>query len=162
MAQMMKNMGRIVCLDIHQHRVELIKKGVEKHGISIIEAKCMDATKCHELGETFDKVVLDAPCSGLGVLGQKPDLKLRIQPENLDEIVALQKQLLDTAAMVCKENGVLVYSTCTLNKKENEKQIESFLKRHEEFTLVSERSYFPYEYDTDGFYMAKLVKSGKM
>ena len=122
----------------------------------------MDATKCHELGETFDKVVLDAPCSGLGVLGQKPDLKLRIQPENLDEIVALQKQLLDTAAMVCKENGVLVYSTCTLNKKENEKQIESFLKRHEEFTLVSERSYFPYEYDTDGFYMAKLVKSGKM
>ena len=82
--------------------------------------------------------------------------------QNLDEIVALQKQLLDTAAMVCKENGVLVYSTCTLNKKENEKQIESFLKRHEEFTLVSERSYFPYEYDTDGFYMAKLVKSGKI
>ena len=89
-------------------------------------------------------------------------LELVYVPENLDEIVALQKQLLDTAAMVCKENGVLVYSTCTLNKKENEKQIESFLKRHEEFTLVSERSYFPYEYDTDGFYMAKLVKNGKM
>ena len=162
MAQMMHNKGRIVCLDIHEHRVELIKKGVEKHGISIIVAKCMDSTKCDTLNETFDKVVLDAPCSGLGVLGQKPDLKLRIQPENIDEIVALQKELLETASRVLKDGGTLVYSTCTLNKKENEKQVENFLKKHEEFTLISERSYFPYEYDTDGFYMAKLVKNVKI
>ena len=162
MAQMMHNKGRIVCLDIHKHRVELIQKGVEKHGISIIEAKCMDATTCDSLNESFDKVVLDAPCSGLGVLGQKPDLKLRIQPENVDEIVALQKELLETASTVLKDGGTLVYSTCTLNKKENEKQVENFLKRHEEFTLVSQRSYFPYEFDSDGFYMAKLVKNGKI
>ena len=162
MAQMMQNKGRIVCLDIHQHRVDLIAKGMSKHGITIMEPKCMDATKCLELNEVFDKVVLDAPCSGLGTLGQKPDLKLRIQPENLDEIVALQKELLHVSASMCKDGGTLVYSTCTLNKKENEKQVENFLKQHPEFTLISQRSYFPYEFDTDGFYMAKLEKSGKI
>ncbi|MDD6466607.1 MAG: 16S rRNA (cytosine(967)-C(5))-methyltransferase RsmB [Erysipelotrichaceae bacterium] len=159
MAQMMQDEGHILCLDIHEHRVQLIQQAIQKQGIHSIEACCMDARKIREFNREFDQVILDAPCSGLGVLAQKPDLKYRILPRDLDEIVMLQQELLDAAANVIKKNGILVYSTCTLNKKENEKQIEAFLKRHENFTLIKERCYLPFEYQTDGFYMAKLIKN---
>lgn len=159
MAQMMNDHGQILCLDVHEHRIKLIQQAAEKQGIHCIETKCMDATEVSNWNQTFDQVVLDAPCSGLGVLAQKPDLKYRIQPTDIDEIVTLQKELLDGASTVLKVGGTLIYSTCTLNKKENEKQVAAFLKRHENFSLMKERCYFPYEYDTDGFYMAKLIKN---
>ena len=160
LAQMTDDELAIICLDIHKHRVKLITDSVDELKLKSISAKCIDAREASREFEpsSFDVVLLDAPCSGLGVLAQKPDLKLRIKPSDIDEIVRLQQELLTSGAMMVKNGGRLIYSTCTLNKKENEKQIEWFCQKHPNFRLVSEKTYFPMDYDTDGFYMTKLMK----
>lgn len=163
MAQLMKNEGEIIALDIHEHRVELISNAAARLGLSIIQPWCFDACEInHEYDEeSFDRVLVDAPCSGYGVMKRKNDIKVHMQPEDMDSLLPLQAKLLDTAFKMVKPGGVLVYSTCTLNKKENEKQIEKFLGLHDNAQLISQRTIFPYEYNTDGFYMAKLVKAEK-
>jgi 16S rRNA (cytosine967-C5)-methyltransferase len=104
-------------------------------------------------------VLADVPCSGLGVLRRKPDIKARIQPQDLDSLQILQKELLQEAGKWVKPNGTLVYSTCTLNQKENEKQVETFLLNNKEYTLLDEKTIFPQDYATDGFYMAKMQRN---
>ena len=160
LAQMVNDDITITCLDVHTHRVKLITDSVNELKLKSISAKCMDAREVNKEFEisSFDVVLLDAPCSGLGVLSQKPDLKLRVKPNDIDEIVMLQQELLTSGAKMVKTGGRLIYSTCTLNKKENEKQIEWFCQKNPNFQLVSEKTYFPMDYDTDGFYMTKLMK----
>ena len=159
MAQLMKNEGRIVCGDIHEHRVELIKEGAARLGITCMEAAVMDATILNGLKErSFDRVLCDVPCSGYGVLANKSDIKYHMESSDMDTLIPLQKAILEKAAAMVKPGGVLVYSTCTLNKKENEKQIEQFLKHHEEFTLAIQETLFPFTYQSDGFFMAKLIR----
>lgn len=157
---MMKNRGYLMALDIHEHRVELIKKTARRMGIINIEAICADATQLEDVFEenAFDKILLDAPCSGYGVIARKSDIKYHMKSTDMDSCISIQKQLLDSAVKYLRVDGILVYSTCTLNKKENEKQIEAFLKHHKNFELCEERTIFPYEYNSDGFYMAKLRK----
>ena len=156
-AAMMQNQGHILACDLHEHRLDLVNEGARRCGVKIIETRAMDATKADEiLDQEFDRVLLDVPCSGLGVLSHKPEILLRLTPENLDEIVELQKQILDHCSPLVKKGGILIYSTCTLNKKENEKQIQAFLKRNSDFELVDEKTFFPFEGDQDGFYIAKL------
>lgn len=159
MAQRMQNEGLILCGDIHPHRVELIKEGAKRLGITCMEAKLMDATQLEGLQEeSFDRVLCDVPCSGYGVLANKSDIKYHMNSNDMDTLIPLQKTILNKAATMVKPGGVLVYSTCTLNKKENEKQIETFLKTNEEFTLEHMETVFPYQYESDGFFMAKLIK----
>lgn len=159
MAELMKDEGEILCGDIHEHRVELIKEGANRLGISCIKAEVMDAVKLEGLEEeSFDRVLCDVPCSGYGVLANKSDIKYHMNSSDMDTLIPLQKEILNKAGTMIKPGGVLVYSTCTLNKKENEKQIEQFLKTHEDFTLVSQETVFPFTYQSDGFFMAKLVK----
>lgn len=160
---LMKNRGILMALDIHEHRVELIKKTARRMGIICIEAMCADATKLDDVfeREAFDRILLDGPCSGYGVIARKSDIKYHMKTTDMDQCIEIQKELLDNATLYLKEDGILVYSTCTLNKKENEKQIEAFLLRHKNFELLEERTLFPYEYDSDGFYMAKLHKTHK-
>ena len=98
------------------------------------------------------------PCSGLGVLRRKADIKLRITPAQLDELQALQASILEGVYECLKVGGLMVYSTCTLNRKENEMQIQRFCEKHPEFKLMEEKTIFPNQYDTDGFYMAKLKR----
>lgn len=157
---MMKNHGTLIALDVHEHRVDLIKRNARRMGIIMIDAYVQDATKLEERfeKESFDRILLDGPCSGYGVIARKSDIKYHMQSSDMDGCIAIQKVLLDSASEYLKVNGTLVYSTCTLNKKENELQIASFLKRHDNFTLMEEKTIFPYEYHSDGFYMAKLVK----
>lgn len=163
MAQLMKNEGEIIALDIHEHRVELISSSAARLGLSIVQPWCCDACEInHEYDEeSFDRVLVDAPCSGYGVMKRKNDIKVHMRPEDMDSLLPLQAKLLDTGFKMVKPGGVLVYSTCTLNKKENEKQIERFLSIHEDATLESQRTIFPFEYNTDGFYMAKIIKADK-
>lgn len=159
MAELMKDEGEILCGDIHEHRVELIKEGADRLGISCIKAVVMDAVKLEGLEEeSFDRVLCDVPCSGYGVLANKSDIKYHMSSTDMDTLIPLQKEILQKAGTMVKSGGVLVYSTCTLNKKENEKQIEHYLKTHEEFTLVSQETVFPFTYQSDGFFMAKLIK----
>lgn len=157
---LMKNTGKITALDLHPHRVKLIDNAVRTMGLSNIETKAMDATKVESLEKTYDYVLLDAPCSGYGVIRRKPDILLKNEQGDLDGLIQLQAALLEAAYRVMKNQGTLVYSTCTLNKKENNLQIESFLNRHEDLELVESRQIFPFEYDSDGFYMAKIKRKG--
>ncbi len=161
MAQLMNNQGFILCGDLHPHRVKLILEGAKRLGITCIEARCMDASVLEDLPPmSFDRVLCDVPCSGYGTLSRKSDIKYRMQSTDMDTLIPLQAAILERSAQMLKVGGVLVYSTCTLNKKENEKQVAHFLKEHEEFSLIEEQTIFPFTYGTDGFYMAKLIRIG--
>ena len=158
---LMKNQGELFALDIHEHRVELIKKNCRRMGIIVAEALTMDATHLDDEFNTecFDKILLDGPCTGYGLIARKSDIRYRIKSTDMDGCIAMQARLLEESVKYLKPGGHLVYSTCTLNKKENEFQIQAFLKRHPNMVLLLERTIFPYEYDSDGFYMAKLEKT---
>lgn len=159
LAAMMENQGTILACDLHEHRLRLVDQLAEKLDVHIITTQVMDATHADEMiSEQFDKILLDVPCSGLGVLKRKPDILCRLKPENIDEIILIQKEILNHCAPLLKVGGTLVYSTCTLNKKENEKQVERFLKAHENYKLCTEKTIFSYESGNDGFYMAKIVR----
>ncbi len=157
MAQIMKDKGKIVCGDIHASRVDLIKEQALKQQLNCIEAYVMDA--CDPTVDIlYDKILCDVPCSGYGVLGNKSDIKYRMQSSDMDSLIPLQQQILQASSLKLKPNGILVYSTCTLNKKENEKQIEKFLKNNPNFELLEMKTIFPFDYQSDGFFMAKLIK----
>lgn len=155
MAERMHNKGSITSLDLHMHRVELIESDKVRLGLDCVHPVCMDATDLSSLS-VFDRVLCDVPCSGYGVLSRKPDIKLRMSDRDMDSLIPLQYRILCEASKHVKTGGYLVYSTCTMNKKENEKQIEKFLKNHASFELVAEKNIFPTSMQ-DGFYMAKLV-----
>ena len=159
--ELMENTGKVLALDIHPHRVEIMKKYLTSLKLTNVTCICYDSTKIHEkekLKESFDKVLLDAPCLGLGVVRRKPDILLDLKDENLDEIVLLQQKLLDEAYLMLKEGGELVYSTCSINKKENDSQVTAFLSKHKDMKRIFEKQIFPDEYNSDGFYIAKMVK----
>ena len=134
-------------------QVALLRAGLN------VETKVNDATKVSFEEESFDRILCDVPCSGLGDLSHKPEIRYHLKPENIDEIIHTQKKILEVSSLYLKKGGILVYSTCTLNKKENSGQIKNFLKEHPEFTCVEERTVFPFEEHYDGFYIAKLTKN---
>lgn len=162
MAMMMDNTGKIVSNELYDFRSELVRQNLNKYQIKNVELTTVDGVHIDNYYQrnSFDYVLLDAPCSGLGTLRHKPEIKITIKPQDIDEIVMLQKKLLISAANMLKPNGYLVYSTCTLNKKENERQIQSFLAERPDYSLVSQRTIFPFEFDSDGFFVAKLWRNG--
>lgn len=143
--------------DLHYHRVELIKQMAEKlgyHGINYLNLDGRDIKDSVKL--RFDRILLDAPCSGLGVIGRKPDLKFHIEPKDLDELQELQYQLLCSMDEILMNSGILLYSTCTLNKKENEKLIRKFLSDYDHYILLEDETIIN-EFG-DCFYYAKMKK----
>ena len=143
--------------DLHEHRVKLIKDMADKLGFEGIHLINTDGRTIRDnLNMKFDRILLDAPCSGLGVIGRKPDLKFHIKPEDLDELQVLQYELLDSLKDMLNKDGILLYSTCTLNKKENGKQIDRFLKENDDFKLVDEDTIINGKGDC--FYYAELKK----
>ena len=160
LAAMMDNQGSILACDLHPHRLKLVEEAAQRVGASIIETRMLDAACADQqlAGQQFDRVLLDVPCSGLGVLRHKPEILLRLTPEALDEIVGLQAEILNHCAPLCRVGGTLVYSTCTLNRKENDKQTAAFLAQHPDFELQDEKTFFPDEGDQDGFYIAKMIR----
>ena len=130
----MGDTGRVQAWDLHEHRVQLIAAQQKRLGLENIRPIQRDASKYREdLDSRMDAVLLDAPCSGLGVMAEKPDLRLRVTEESVEELIRLQAKLLETVSRYVKPGGVLVYSTCSLLKDENENQIRSFLEKHPEF-----------------------------
>ena len=173
MAEMMKNKGKIVAWDIHEHRVKLVEENAKRLGIDIIETKCEDATEYKEMyREKFDKILLDVPCLGIGVLKRKPDIKWKRKKEDIEEITKIQKKILETCSKYVKKKGEIVYSTCSIFYEENEGIIEKFLETNQDFERVKITG-FPNEKDTnelekiqlyqgienDGFYICKLRKN---
>ena len=156
----MRNEGELLSTDLYSERVSLIDALMERTGVTIATTMVKDAAIHGEedLG-TFDRILIDAPCSGLGDLSHKPEIRFHITPESLDELVKTQAAILEACHDRLRAGGKLVYSTCTLNKKENEKQIQSFLQAHKDFELLFEHTYFPYELESDGFYAAVLKRN---
>lgn len=157
-AMRMENEGSVYAFDLHPHRIELIKNLMEKTGVTIVNTQVRDSSVYDPALPEFDRILLDVPCSGLGDLRHKPEIRYHIQPRDLDEIVDVQRKILDVNSRYLALGGILLYSTCTLNKKENEKMIASFLQTHPQYRLSEEKTYFPYEEDGDGFYYAKLQR----
>lgn len=144
--------------DLHVHRINLIKSKARQLGFEDIHYLNEDATKGFiEYQNFFDRILLDVPCSGLGVLKRKPDLRYHIKPEDIDDIVKLQEMILDNTAKLLKISGIMVYSTCTINTKENRKQVDKFLSKHPEFILIEDKMLMERK-DSDRFYAAKLLK----
>lgn len=164
MAEMMNNRGEIVAWDIHEHRVNLVEKNAKRLDINIINTECKDATKYEEkYKERFDKILLDVPCLGLGVLKRKPDIKWQRKEEDINEITKIQKEILNSCSKYLKENGELVYSTCSILKDENEEIIKEFLKKNKNFEAIEisgKQQYIQLYQDkeNDGFFICKLKK----
>ena len=159
-AERMNNKGRIAAFDIHEHKIKLIEKTAKRLGIDIIEAEVRDASVFEErYSAAADRVFVDAPCSGFGVLLTKPDIKRHRKPEDIDELAEIQSRILDTASRYLKHGGTMVYSTCTILKQENEEQIKNFLSAHIDFELDYEKTLFTHIQGGSGFYIAKLHRN---
>lgn len=169
MAQMMENTGEIYAFDLHKKRVSLIKSGAERLKISNIKADTGDASVFNENIPLADKILCDVPCSGLGVIRRKPEIKYK-NPEEFKNLPQIQYAILENASKYLKKGGELVYSTCTLNKAENEEVIEKFLENHSEFEKVSflenlgepfgdfKAVLAPMFFDCDGFFISKIKR----
>lgn len=143
--------------DLHEHRVQLIKKMANKLGYDGIHYLNFDGREIKDnIDIKFDRIMLDAPCSGLGVIGRKPDLKFHIKPSSLDELQNLQLELLNSVKFLLNVDGILLYSTCTLNRKENDRLIRKFLSESIDFMLEGEETIINGKGDC--FYYAKLRK----
>lgn len=168
-AMVMEGKGQIISCDVHPHKVALIENGAARLGIETITARLQDATETvPQWLESMDAVIADVPCSGLGIIRKKPDIRYKNLKE-MESLPALQEKILETQARYVKPGGVLLYSTCTVLKRENEEVVESFLKRHEDFSLenlplphpfpkneTGMLTLIPGEYDTDGFFICRL------
>ena len=176
LAENMENKGEIIAIDIHQHKIKLIDTNMKKLGIDIVKATVMDARNVNKQGRKFDKILVDVPCSGYGVIRKKPEILYSKNRENIEELAKLQLEILNSAADILKDGGELIYSTCTITDEENTNNIEKFLKEREEFKV--EKLYIPKnisgDYDSlggfcinykeeimDNFYIIKLKKGEK-
>ncbi len=161
----MANSGEVISLDIHSHRVELIKKGADRLGLDIVKAAVNDATKHNkDLGD-FDRVICDVPCSGMGVVRRKPEIKYKSEAE-CNALSEIQSKILLTSSRYVKSGGRLVYSTCTLFKSENDDIVSDFLSNNKDFKLVSvynktnnkTLTLMPPEDLGDGFFVAVMER----
>ena len=157
MANLMGNKGEIIACDLYPHRVELIERTAKRLGLDIIKTAVADATRYNpKLGE-FDCVLCDVPCSGLGVIRRKPEIKYNALP-CLEELKNIQLSILKNAVKYLKKGGKLLYSTCTLRREENEKLVISFQKEYNDLCKVYEHTFMPHKDGTDGFYCALFEK----
>lgn len=170
LAEMLELTGEIVSCDIHPHRVELIKKGAQRLGLTNITAIKNDGTVFNEDLGLFDKVLCDVPCAGLGVIRKKPEIKYK-NPDDFKNLPEIQYKILSVSSKYVKKNGVLIYSTCSLNPKENEEVTKRFLKDNNDFVSIRVldelRRYdentdyitlMPYLHNCDGFFVAGFKK----
>lgn len=165
----MRDRGRILSCDIHAHKVGLIENGAARLGLASVTARQQDATQAvPEWEGTMDAVIADVPCSGLGIIRKKPDIRYKNIAE-MDSLPALQRKILETQAAYVKKGGILLYSTCTLLKRENEDVVHAFLAKHADFCLeplplpeglprneTGMLTLIPGEFDTDGFFICRL------
>ena len=159
LSALMENQGKIEAYDLYEHKVKLVEYNLRRLGVKNVHIQAGDSTKLKEVypEKTFDCILLDAPCSGFGVLKRKPEIKYH-DSSIMDGLVSLQALLLENAYYLLKNDGTMVYSTCTINKKENELMIQKFIEKHPDMEVVKQRTILNYEYHTDGFFMCKMKK----
>ena len=168
MAELMEDKGEIIAWDLHPHRVQLVEENAKRLNIHIIKTECQDAMVYKkEYTEKFDKILLDVPCLGIGVLKRKPDIKWKRKPEDIEEITQIQQKILDTCSKYLKAKGQMVYSTCSIFREENDKVIEKFLEKNQNFEYTKikmskienmDKIQLYQNEETDGFFICKLQK----
>ena len=161
-AALMENKGQVIALDIYENKLKELKRRAKRNGAHNIETRTIDSSKViKKLIQKADKILIDAPCSGIGVLKRNPDSKWKLQPEFLETIKNTQREILDSYSRMVKPGGQMVYATCSILPSENEKQVQDFLERKsgKDFKFVKDEKVFPSESGFDGFYMALLQKN---
>lgn len=179
-AEKMNDIGKIQAYDLHAKKAKLIDDKAEKLGITIIDSNQADARRLQEVhnDESFDRILVDAPCSGLGVIRGKPEIKYNKQESDIHKLAQIQCDILNGVAPLLKKNGRLMYTTCTVDKEENNQVVKEFLENHPEFTVdqtffedlpsflsdsegISEEGLqlFPHTYQTDGFFLTRFIKN---
>lgn len=159
LASLMQNKGQIIAMDIHGHKLAELKKRAKRDGAHNIENRTIDNTKViKRLKGKADRVLIDAPCSGIGVLKRNPDSKWKLNKDFLERIRKTQAEILNQYSSMVKKGGKLVYATCSILPSENEKQITSFLSANKDFKLIKEKKVSPSVSGFDGFYMALMQK----
>ena len=161
-AELMENEGEVVAWDLYEHKRRLVEDTAARLGLSIIKPYVHDAKVFkEELAETFDKVLVDAPCSGLGIIRKKPDIKWKRKPSDIELLQKEQFEILTVSSKYVKIGGVLLYSTCTVSDAENTGVIEKFLKENTNFVIDGNpKVLYPYLDNTDGFFICRMIKTG--
>lgn len=176
-AELMGNHGQVIAMDIHAHKIDMIAENAKRLGTTIIEGVCADARQVGRLMPgRADAILCDVPCSGLGTLARRPDARWRKEPGDVDQLVPIQQAILESAAEALKPGGTLVYSTCTIQPRENQELVAAFVASHPEFRFDDIRPYLPpglaavagdcwvqllpHIHGTDGFFITRLKKQG--
>ncbi|SFB26356.1 16S rRNA (cytosine967-C5)-methyltransferase [Flavobacterium swingsii] len=161
LASLMENKGQLIAMDLYESKLKQLKLRAKRNGAFNIEYKIIDSTKViKKLAEKADRVLIDAPCSGLGVLKRNPDAKWKLQPEFIENIKKIQAEVLESYSRIVKPGGKLVYATCSILPSENQEQIAKFLTTEtgKSFTFIEDRKILASESGFDGFYMALLER----
>jgi 16S rRNA (cytosine967-C5)-methyltransferase len=164
LASLMENKGQLIAMDLYESKLKQLKIRAKRNGAFNIEPRVIESTKTiKKLHEKADRVLIDAPCSGLGVLKRNPDSKWKLQPEFIDNIRKVQAEVLENYSKIVKPGGKLVYATCSVLPSENQEQIKHFLSTEigKEFTFVKDQKVLASESGFDGFYMALLERKNK-
>ena len=158
-AELLNGTGHVEARDLTEYKVDLLRDNIERSGLTNIEAVCQDATVYDpDKKKSADIVIADLPCSGLGVLGKKPDLRYKMNEKTEADLVELQRKILSVVKDYVKPDGKLLYSTCTIHREENEGNVEWFLKEYPEFELVKDKQMIPGKDAGDGFYIAIIKR----
>ena len=162
LATLLQNKGQIIAMDIYEQKLQELKRRARRNGVFNIETKLIDPKQLKRMQGTADRVLIDAPCSGLGVLRRNPDAKWKLQPEFLDQIRTTQQEIFQQYSKLLKKGGKLVYATCSVLPSENHQQVATFLASEagKDFKLEAEEVIFAHQSGYDGFYMARLINNG--
>jgi 16S rRNA (cytosine967-C5)-methyltransferase len=161
LAALMQNKGRILSMDVEGWKLQNAKLRARRNGVSIIEPRVIEGNKTiKRLSESADRLLLDVPCSGLGVLKRNPDTKWKLSPESIEKVQTIQQEILQNYSSMVKKGGIMVYATCSILPSENQHQVEKFLasEKGKEFELLEDQKVLAQESGFDGFYIAKLKR----
>ena len=167
--------GKVVALDVHEHKINLIKENAKRLGVEeVVEAKYADARKVLDLfeEETFDRILIDAPCSGLGLMRRRPEIRYNKTKEDILSLQKLQLEIINEVSKTLKSGGELIYSTCTITQKENQEVVDQFLEKNKQFSKAEVElpenelqssedgtvTIYPHQYGTDGFFISRIKK----
>ncbi len=160
LAAMMKNSGNLVAMDVEGWKLSELRKRASRNGVDIIETRTIESHRTwRDLEDQADRLLIDAPCSGTGVIRRHPDSKWHLSPRSIKEVESVQYKILSSYPAMVRKGGSMVYATCSILPGENQKQVETFLKQHNDFELIEEKQTLPSE-GKDGFYMALIKRKG--
>ena len=155
----MNNTGKVIASDIYRRKLDLVDKEAKRLGITNIETRSWDATRVDStMVRKADRVLVDAPCSGLGVVRRKPEIKYKEKDDDMELLPKKQLAILSASSSYVKPGGTLLYSTCTINPEENEKVVEAFLKKNRDFKKEERLLLLPNVNDTDGFFICVMKR----